>query len=135
MIFTNNTNAFLFYACSMVIATLLHIEIYELEIQSMLDPVQLFLGGVMSLSAACLSGIIVLLVFVDSLHELKGKGKMSNKKLYLISTGIIIASALILLQTVAVAALDTFGLSFVAFSIITAQSILTKVMIDFASEQ
>lgn len=75
MIFTSNANAFLFYACSMVIATLLHLEIYELEQQNMLDPVQSFLGGAMSLSAACFSGVIMLLVFADSLHELKGKGQ------------------------------------------------------------
>lgn len=59
---------------------------------------------------------------------------MNKKNPDLITSGLIIASALILLQTVAVAALDTFGLSFVAYSIITAQSILTKVMIDFALE-
>lgn len=60
---------------------------------------------------------------------------MNKTKSDLISSGLIIAAALILLQTMAGAILDTFGLSFVAFSIITAQSILTKVMIDFASEQ
>ncbi|HNF62993.1 MAG TPA: hypothetical protein PKZ20_14750 [Rhodocyclaceae bacterium] len=59
---------------------------------------------------------------------------MNKKNPDLITSGLIIAAALLLLQTVAGAILDTFGLSFISYSLLTAQTVLTKVMIDFALE-
>ena len=59
---------------------------------------------------------------------------MNKKNPDLITSGLIIAAALLLLQTVAGAILDTFGLSFIYYSLLTAQTVLTKVMIDFALE-
>jgi hypothetical protein len=59
---------------------------------------------------------------------------MNKTKSDLISSGLIIAAALILLQTMAGAILDTFGLSFISYSLLTAQTVLTKVMIDLALE-
>lgn len=59
---------------------------------------------------------------------------MNKKNPDLITSGLIIAAALLLLQTVAGAILDTSGLSFISYSLLTAQTVLTKVMIDFALE-
>jgi hypothetical protein len=59
---------------------------------------------------------------------------MNKKKSDPISSGLIITAALILLQTMAGAILDTFGLSFISYSLLTAQTVLTKVMIDLALE-
>ena len=59
---------------------------------------------------------------------------MNKKNPDLITSGLIIAAALLLLQTVAGAILDTFGLSFISYALLTAQTVLTKVMIDFALE-